>query len=254
MLIALSLLVTGIFVGVMNSVAGGGTLLIFPVLMALGAPALVANATSYVAVLPGRLSAIVGYWPFLKKLPKLYILLLIPALLGAVAGGYLLNNTSSKVFDSIVPLLLVLALILFAIQPWFKRHILYHIDKRHKKNNISIILIAISLFLISMYGGYFGAGLGFALLALLGFNEKYKMHYLNGIKNVIGALTSIVVICMLFQSDVIHWEYGAYLAIGNIIGGYYGAKFSLSVPSHNIRWLVLAVGTVTAGYLLFSHV
>lgn len=105
-----------------------------------------------------------------------------------------------------------------------------------------------------MYGGYFGAGLGFALLALLGFNEKYRMHYLNGIKNVIGAIVSIVVIFVLLDSNIINWQQGLYLAVGNMIGGYYGAKFSLKVPSHNIRWIVMGVGAATAIYLMVSHI
>ncbi len=247
------LIITGIVVGVMNSIAGGGTLLIYPVLMSFGVPALVVNATSYVAVLPGRISATIGYWPFLRKLPKMYILLLAPALAGAVIGSLLLEQTSSSQFDAIVPLLVSIAIALFAIQPWLKSHILYHVDKRRKANYFNMASLAVMLFLIALYGGYFGAGLGFALLAILGFNEKYKMHYLNGIKNVIGGLTSIAVICILFDQGVINWEYGLMLAIGNSIGGYYGARFSLRVPSHNIRWLVIGTGTVVAGYLLVSY-
>lgn len=253
MLIDLALIITGIAVGAMNSIAGGGTLLIYPVLMSLGIPAIVVNATSYVAVLPGRLSASVGYWPFLKKLPKQYLLLLFPALLGAITGSIWLSNTSSQDFDRIMPILIFTAIGLFAIQPWLKHHILYNADRRRNYNYFNLATLSVMLFFIALYGGVFGAGLGFALLAILGFNKKYKMHYLNGIKNVIGVLVCLVAIVVLADHDLINWRYGLLLAIGNIAGGYIGAKFSLKVPSHNIRWLVIITGVLVAVYLLLEY-
>lgn len=253
MWVDLLLIATGVVVGAMNSIAGGGTLLLYPVLMSLGMPALMVNATSYVAVLPGRIGSIFGYWPFLKKLPKQYLFLLIPSLLGAVAGSLMLTGTSSQDFDRIIPVLVIIAIVLFTVQPWLKRHILYNTDRRRKYDYFNMASLAVMIFFISMYGGYFGAGLGFALLAILGFNQKYKMHYLNGIKNVIGGLTCLVAIFILSDNDIINWEYGAMLAMGNVAGGYLGAKFSLHVPSHSIRWLVIGTGITIAGYLIYTY-
>lgn len=253
MLTDIILIATGVVVGAMNSIAGGGTLLIFPVLMSLGVPAIVVNATSYVAVLPGRLSASLGYWHFLKKLPKQYLLLLIPALIGAITGSIWLSNTSSQDFDRLLPVLIFMAIGLFAIQPWLKHHILYNADRRRNYNYFNLASLSIMLFFIALYGGIFGAGLGFALLAILGFNKKYKMHYLNGIKNVIGALVCLVAIVVLADHNLINWHYGILLAIGNIVGGYIGARFSLKVPSHNIRWLVIITGLLVAVYLVLEY-
>lgn len=246
------LLFTGFVVGILNAIVDGGTLLMFPILIALGLPALAANATTYVAVLPGRLSAVIGYKTYLKKLPPLYIWLLIPCISGALIGAYLLRSTSSANFKSLVPVLIIAALLLLIMQPWVKRHLIYHMDRRRKRTFISVLLLGLAILAVSVYGGYFGAGLGFALVALLGFSTEFKMHSLNAIKNIIGIVVSVIAISFLLDTGTINWQYGLLLALGNLVGGYCGARIATKVASHNIRHAIVVFGICITVYLLYT--
>lgn len=243
---------TGIVVGTMNAIAGGGGLVGFPVLLAVGLPALVANATSFVASLPGQISSAYGYRLYLAKVPKIYLLLLIPCALGAAIGAHLLRSTSFGEFERLVPFLVLLSVLIFALQPFLHFHLMQHLRSRHK-SAIKLILLGLALFVMNIYGGYFGVGLGFAILALIGFTSIHEIHTMNGMKNVAATVTVSVAIASVYSAHIIHWRFGLAVAAGNLLGGYGGARIAQKVPSHTIRVIVIAIGLGAAGYLLYRY-
>lgn len=243
---------TGIVVGTMNAIAGGGGLVAFPVLLSIGLPALTASATSSVGSLLGQIAAAIGYRKYLRLVPKIYLLLLVPCALGAALGAYLLRHTSFGNFERIVPWLIMFAVLLFALQPVLHFHLISHLRSRHKAA-WKLVLIGATLFVMCIYGGYFGAGLGFALLALLSFTNLREVHTVNAMKTVAGSVVLGVTIISIYSAHIIHWHYGLIVATGNLLGGYMGARLAQKVPSHAVRIIVIAIGLITAGYLAIHY-
>lgn len=243
---------TGIVVGNMNAIAGGGGLVAFPVLLWVGLPALTASATSSVGSLLGRVTAAIGYRKYLRQVPKIYLLLLVPCAIGAAFGAYLLRHTTFANFEKVVPLLILFAVLLFTVQPLLHFHLMKHIRSRHK-DGWKLVLIGLALLIMCVYGGYFGAGLGFALLALLSFTNMREVHMVNAMKTVAGATVLAVAITGIYSAHIIHWHYGLTVAAGNLLGGYMGARLAQKVSSHAIRVIVIAIGLTTAGFLAFRY-
>lgn len=242
------LFLVGIVVGSMNAIAGGGMLLGFPVLLAAGLPPLTANVTSNIVVLPGSLSSAYGYRKYLRKINRRYLLLLLPCLVGASAGALILRNTSSTDFQRLVPLLILFAVVLFAFQPFLHHHLHRHIKGKRKAIK-PLLIISLALLPVAVYGGYFGAGFGFIMLAFLGFTKLHEMHQMQGIKNLGGAVVSLASLICLFSTGLIDWHHGLVMAAGALIGGYYGALLTQKIPSHTIRIIVIVIGLITASYL-----
>jgi uncharacterized membrane protein YfcA len=242
------LFIAGIFVGTMNAIAGGGMLLGFPVLLAMGLPPLTANVTGNVVLLPGQLSAIYGYRNYLRKVPKYYVWLLIPCLAGGVIGAMILRHTSSGQFQDLVPGLVLFAVVLFAFQPLMHFHLHRHMRSR-SKNHTTLLFIAAALLPTAIYGGYFGAGLGFIMLAFLGFTKIRDVHQMNALKNVGACIITVAALLCLLTTHLIDWRHGLVMAAGNTAGGYYGALFAQRLPTHALRVIVIIVGVSAAAYL-----
>ncbi len=238
----------GMVVGAMNAIAGGGILIGFPVLLAAGLPALAANITSNIVVLPGTLSSAWGYRKYIRKVPRRYILLMIPCLVGATIGALILRNTDATQFQNLVPGLVLFAVLLFAAQPFLHFHLHRHIHGKSKGLK-PLLLIALALLPVAIYGGYFGAGFGFIMLAFLGFTKLHEIHQMNGLKNLAGSCISIMSIVCLYSTHLINWHYGLVMAAGGAIGGYYGTVLTQKVSSHTIRIIVIVIGLATATYL-----
>ncbi len=247
------LFLVGIIVGAMNAIAGGGMLIGFPVLLASGLSALDASATSALIVLPGQLSSAFGYRNYLRKVPARYLLLAIPCAVGGAIGAFLLRHISHNHFQEIVPILIFLAVVLFAFQPLLlvqlKQHL--HGPKKHRQRIQPLIYIGIATFPLAIYGGFFGPGFGFIMLALLGFSNLHQVHQINAMKNVMAVFIAGASVLVLSGSGLIDWKFGLAMGAGNLIGGYAGAIGAQKVPSHGMRILVIAIGVVTAAYLAF---
>ncbi|HET7320495.1 MAG TPA: sulfite exporter TauE/SafE family protein [Candidatus Saccharimonadales bacterium] len=247
-MVDVGLFLVGIIVGVMNAIAGGGMLVGFPVLLAAGLPALAANVTANIVVLPTQLSSALGYWKYLRKLPRHYLWLLVPCIVGATIGALVLRNTSSTRFNEIVPGLILVAVALFAFQPIIK----LHLDRIATTKNIStrpLLYIAVLLLPMSVYGGYFGAGFGFVMLALLSFSNLRDMHQMNGLKNLAAVGIAAASIACLFNTGLIDWHRGLVMAAGGTVGGYGGSRIAQKVSSRGLRITVIVIGTVTTLYL-----
>jgi uncharacterized membrane protein YfcA len=247
----LILFVTGIVVGTMNAIAGGGMLIGFPVLLACGIPPLVANASSNIIVLPGQITSAFGYRRYLKKVPRKYWLLVIPCAIGGAIGALILRNTSSDGFEKIVPWLILFAVVLFIFQPLIQIQLRHHMKRRSTARKPPMWLFP-ALIPLAVYGGYFGAGLGFVLLAFLSFTDLHDTHKMNALKNVAAAVICVVSIICLYSTHLIDWKHGGTMAAGNMLGGYFGAVYAQKISSHSIRIAVIAIGVVTAGLLFFN--
>jgi uncharacterized membrane protein YfcA len=244
------LFLVGIIVGCMNAIGGGGMLLGFPVLLAAGLSPLTANITSNVVILPGQLTSVLGYRKYIKRLPAHYLILLVPCIIGATIGALLLRKTTSAHFQDLAPILVVFAVLLFAFQPILHFHLRKHINDQGQKLSV-LFMIALALLPTAVYGGYFGAGFGFIMLAFLSFTKLHDIHQMNGLKNLAGASIALISILCLYSTHLINWRFGITMATGNAIGGYGGARLSQRFSSHAIRITVVVIGFTAAGYLAF---
>lgn len=238
----------GLLVGGMNAIAGGGLLLGFPAMLSYGLTPLIANATGNIAVLPGLAAAAFGYRRYLRRTPLKYAWLLVPWLGGAVVGALLLRHTPSTTFSRFVPELILFAVLLFAGQPFLHRYLHQHLKSRSKRIK-PLALIGIALLPAALYAGYFGAGVGFIMMAFLGFTKLHDLHQINAMKNLAGVLSSLASIIILAPGFLLNWRVGLVMAAGTTIGGYGGARLAQHISSHAIRIIVLVIGLVTAAYL-----
>jgi uncharacterized protein len=252
MLHDLMIFLAGTVVGGMNAIAGGGMLIGFPVMLATGLSPLVANATANVVLVPGSLSSAYGYRKYIRKVPRRYAILLVPCLIGAIIGALILRNTPSAKFENLVPGLILFAVVLFALQPYLHFHLYRHIKSRSRALR-PLALISMALLPVAVYGGYFGAGFGFIMLAFLGFTKLHDMHKMNGVKNLASTTIAIASLACLFSSGLVDWHTGLFMAGGAALGGYYGSIFSQKVSTHALRLVVIAVGLVTAVYLALRN-
>jgi uncharacterized protein len=247
------LFLVGIVVGAMNAIAGGGMLVGFPALIAVGIPAIVANATTSIIVLPGGISATYGYRKYLRRVPRQYLLLLIPAIIGAAIGSTLLRHTSPSRFEQFVPELILLAVVLFAFQPvlYKQLHRYLHGPKRFRGSKKQpLLLTGLAVVPLAVYGGYFGAGFGFIMLAFLGFTKLHDhIHRINALKNIMTIAIASTSLACLYSSTLIDWHHGLIMGAGCLLGGYFGAVLTQKIPSHIIRVIVIIIGLGTATYL-----
>lgn len=242
------LFLMGILVGAMNAVAGGGMLLGFPVLLAFGLSPLAANITSSLVVLPGGLTSAYGYRAYLRKVPLQYLLLVIPCMTGATIGALILRNTSSDQFQQIVPALVGFAVVLFAFQPFLHLRLRRHIRGKHKSLR-ALLLLSLALMPATIYGGYFGAGFGFIMLAFLGFTRMHEIHTMTALKNLATASIALTSLLCLYSTHLIDWRRGLIMGAGCTIGGYYGSILTQKVSSHVLRIVVVIIGFSTVIYL-----
>jgi hypothetical protein len=243
--------------GVMNSIAGGGTLLTFPALVALGIPPINANATSTVALWPGALGSMWGYRGELAGSRLWALGFAAPSLLGGAVGAWLLLRTPPDRFSAVVPWLVLGATFLFMLQ----RPLVRWIAQRRERAagipsdadltaNRPPMTILWYQFAVAVYGGYFGAGVGILMLAALGFMGLRNIHRMNGLKNWGGLCMNAVAAAMFAFSGLVSWSVALAMAAGAIAGGYLGSRTAQRVPQDLVRGAVVAIGLVS-GLLLF---
>jgi uncharacterized membrane protein YfcA len=195
------LIITGIVIGAMNAIAGGGLLIGFPV---------------------------------------------------AAVGSYLLSHTPASHFSALVPWLILLAVALFAVQPYIHNRLHRHIHSKTKGTR-PLIFIGLALLVMSVYGGYFGPGFGFILLAFLGFTKLNHVHQMNGLKNIAAVCMGLTSIIVLANGPFIDWSAGLLMGAGSIFGGYVGAKVAQKTSGQWVRAIVIVTGVVTATILVVRN-
>ncbi len=240
----LTIFAAGLVAGIINSVAGGGTLLTFPVLVWTGLPPVIANATNTLALFPGSLAGAFALRHEAARVPALLRLLIPAAVLGALVGGWLLLATPGRVFSSIVPGLVLLATCLVAAQRPIA--LLLGTDRPAAGGpGRSLALFAAQL-AVSIYGGYFGAGLGILMLAALGLYGVQDIQARNGVKNILGGITNGVAGIYFAASGGVDWPSALVLCTGAIAGGYAGGRVSRRFPPRLAETIVIAIGALAA--------
>jgi uncharacterized membrane protein YfcA len=243
--IYLVLCLSAFVAGVMNSVAGGGTLLTFPALLAVVSPA-VANATSTVALLPGSAAGAVGYRQELAASRRFVKRMLLPSLAGGTLGaGLVLVNPHA--FKTLVPWLMLTAALLFLVQQPISRWIRTH-KPDHEPGPWGQAGLILFQFLVAVYGGYFGAGIGILMLTALGFMGVGDIHRMNGVKTFLAAAINGASVLVFVWGGLVNWPLAAVMAAAAVIGGYVGARVARRLPAWVVRWTVTAIGFGLAGY------
>jgi len=247
------LCLTAAAAGAINAVAGGGTLLTFPVLFSALGPqaAVLANGTSTVALFPGALAALGGYRRELEGTGRWTAIMAVPSLLGAVIGS-LLAVLFPAYFRALVPWLILTAALLFALQPQIARWT--GIGRPHQPAARFAALGTIAFqFLVAVYGGYFGAGIGILMLCALAMMGMTDIHRMNGVKSALGSLINGVAALMFIVTGHVHWSYALPMAVAATIGGYAGAHWARRLDRQLVRGIVIAIGFGLAGYYFYRE-
>ena len=251
-----SLCVVAAVAGAINSVAGGGTLLTFPALIAaLGGSAeavVLANATSTVALFPGSLAGMAGYRRELSAARSWIKLLLLPSLLGGLAGSLLLMRLPAESFKALVPWLLLTAAILFWLQPRIARRIGAGTgDNADRPRHVAVVTVF--QLLVAIYGGYFGAGIGILMLTALGLMGLHDIHQMNGLKTLFASAINGVAVVVFISSGKVAWPFAIAMALAAIAGGYFGAHVARRLNRNFVRHVVVLIGLSLAGYYLYQQ-
>jgi uncharacterized membrane protein YfcA len=240
----LAVAAAGAAAGVVNSVAGGGALITFPTLVALGLPPLSANVTLTVGIVPASAGGALGYVDLLRQQGKRFRRLLVPLLLGAVAGAIALLLTSDAAFEAIVPILVALSCLLLFLQPRLTPRI------SHAGNERSPYLLA-AIFLCGAYGAYFGAAVSILILAILALFVADTIQHLNGMKIVLAGAANLAGALLYAFLAPVDWRYAVTIMVSSFVGGRVGAHYARRIPSDPLRIAIATVGLAVAAVLAF---
>ncbi len=234
----LALIAAGAGAGLANSIAGGGTILTFPALLAVGLDSIRANATSTVALLIGIFGSLMGYKKHLAEAHG-WLGPLIPVSIAAgFLGGLLLTLTPSQVFDGLVPFLILFATALFLLQSRFGTKVSEDTPEPDRPSRAAVIC----QFFIALYGGYFGAGIGILMLATLGYSGLHNIHRMNAVKTILGALINIVVAVYFIICGLVDWEAAMFITLGALPGYYAGSRLAQKVRPVTVRRTIAFIG------------
>lgn len=247
-----AIFLAGVAAGAINSVAGGGTLISFPALLWLGRDAIVANATNAVALWPGSLAGAYGYRRELSTARRWLLLLIVPSVVGGALGAWLLLRTPNATFERIVPFLILGATLLLAAQELIARRLGLAAKSHENPGAGWLTFVLLFQFLVGVYGGYFGAGMGILMLAALGLIGMTDMHQMNGVKNVLAVFINGIAAVYFVFANAVAWNDGVVLTAGAIVGGYLGARVARKLGRRFVRGAVVVIGIVMSVALFFK--
>lgn len=255
-------LIAGLGAGVINAIVGSGTLITFPALVAFGVPPVTATMSNSIGLVPGNITGAFGYRKELAGQRKRLLQLVPASLVGALIGAWLLLHLPATAFESIVPVLLVLALVMVITQPYLQRMLArrkaaktadgapepYPAEMSRGKN----VAVTILVFLTGIYGGYFAAAQGILLIGFLGLMLPETLQRINGAKNVLVLVVNAVAAAsyIIVGFDRIDWLAVLLIAIGSLIGGYLGAKIGRRFPPVLLRAVIVILGVIAIWRIL----
>jgi uncharacterized protein len=245
--------------GVVNSIAGGGTLLTFPALLSAGLPAVTANATSTMALVPGSMSAFWGYRKEIRGEGRLLAAMAVPSLVGGIIGALTADRVGDATFAKLAPLLVLGATVLFMAQDPIRRWALRFADPAAGDRRGPGHLAAVSAFqlLVALYGGFFGAGIGILMLASLALLGLTDIHRMNGLKNLAAVCINGLAAITFALAGRVNWPVAAMMMVGGVLGGFFGARMAKRLGQTIVRRLVIGIGltisVVLAARLLISR-
>lgn len=243
LLTAILLFVSGVLTGMINAVAGGGTFLSFATLTFAGIPPVIANATSSITQFPGYVTSTLAYWSDFKAFWRGALWLAVASVLGSLLGAWILLQLDNPSFRALVPWLLLAATALFAAGPRLKPK-----PKPGQDAAVGGAFGWILQFVTSIYGGFFGAGMGVMMLATLGLSQSGDYHRLNALKNMLATVIAAVAIVVFVWGGVVAWPQAFVMIPGVALGGWSGVWVAKRVPQSVMRALVIGVGLFLAAY------
>jgi hypothetical protein len=235
--------------GAINSVAGGGSLVSFPAALALGLSPVAASVTNTIALAPGSIAAAVAYKAELGANARLALLLALPAGLGSIAGATLLLAAPAGVFEAVVPWLVLGATSLIVAKDVLWRRA----TSAGPATGLRRGLVGMGLVLLAVYGGYFGAGMGFVALALLALLHPMNIHQMNSIKSVVVGASNGAAAVYFLALGVGDLPAAAAMAIGSLAGGFGGASLARKINPEIVRWAVVIIGVTLSGVLAYRR-
>ncbi len=253
----IALCLSAFLAGAMNSIAGGGTLLTFPALTSV-VTAAVANGTSTVALLPGSFAGAFGYRKELQECRRFIVRMFVPSLVGGFLGAWLVGQAPDA-FGTLVPWLILTAAVLFVVQApiskWLKRRAMSEglQTDHHEPSRLTQAIVIGFQFLIAVYGGYFGAGIGILMLSALGFMGVGDINRMNAAKTFLAATINGASVVVFIQNDLVNWNFAIPMAVSAIFGGYAGARVARRLPARVVRYAVIAIGFGLAAYYFIQR-
>jgi uncharacterized protein len=236
--------VAAVFAGLTNAVAGGGTLITFPILTAMGVPAIVANITNTIALVPGYLGGTYAQLDDLKNQRRRLLLLSPLCIAGGITGGVLLLKTGEKNFRVLIPYLILFATILLAIQPIVKKWLgNFHRINSHHKGLIAGLFIILPA---ALYGGYFGAGVSVILIAALAIAYEDSITSLNALKQMMSFIINCSTAIFFLFSKQVNWPVAVVMAVGSVAGGYIGGRIAGKMNPSILRWVIISIGLIVS--------
>jgi len=242
----LLLFAAGVITGVMNAVAGGGRFVAFPALLLIGIPAIAANVTTTVATVPGQFASVWAYRHDIRAATKFDVrLLLAVSVAGGLLGAAILLETPSAVFAGVLPWLMLLATAIFVFGNFAPKTVL-------QRFTIGTRGVLVAQFAIAIYGGYFGAGIGFMMLAALTLYGMRDIHAMNGLKLVLALCMTLVSSAAFVYAGKVYWTEALIMCVATLIGGYGGALGAKQVRPELIKVFIALLGASLTAYF-FIH-
>jgi len=245
------LFIAGSLAGAINSVAGGGSLISFPSLLAFGIPAIPANATNTMAVWPGSLSSAIAYSRDVKADRRLLVTLLLPSMVGALLGAVALVITPPALFNRVVPVLVLFATVLFASRGLIDR-LVRRDDGQEHVSTLGHVWGAVFQLFVATYGGYFGAGIGIMMLGSLSIMGLRDIHKMNALKTILGTLINVIASVYFAARQLVVWPIAIVMGLGTIGGGWVGARLARRVDQRILRVFVTTVGLAVSVWLFLK--
>lgn len=252
MIETLFLLVAGLIGGALNSLAGGGSFIVFPALLLAGVPPVIANASNTYAALPGYVSGAFGYWHAMAKYKDRLVLYGIVAAVFGYVGAELLLVVSDELFSLVVPWLMLFAVLLFIFGNRLNGLVAARGGGRRGMKVAGTALLLLFLAGVCVYGGFFNAGLGILLLAFLATAGMSDIHAMNGLKLFISSTVALVAVVCFALSGSIDWYHGSIALVGVVVGGYVAARNAHLIPTQWIRVAVIIYGLFMTGYFFWG--
>jgi uncharacterized protein len=246
------LLLAGLLGGAVNTLAGGGSFIVFPALLAVGVPPVLANASNTYAALPGYVSGAIGLWKQMVTQKHLFVPYGIVSAIFGYAGAELLLRVSDAQFSQVVPWLMLFAVVLFAFGGRINAFVAGRAGRSRGAKAAGRVLLYALLAGVALYGGFFNAGLGVLLLAVLTLAGIADIHAANGLKLYMSAIVALVAVARFILAGSIDWYHGSIALVGVTIGAYVAARLAPRIPTGIIRALVIVYGIGLTAYFFWK--
>jgi uncharacterized membrane protein YfcA len=247
------LFATAILAGAINSMAGGGSLISFPILVMLGMPAVLANATNTAAVWPGAVSSAIAYRRDIQGSVKTLLMLLLPSIVGGLLGAVLLIATPPALFRAIVPFIVLGATVLFAFRKRISRFFVPAGVNGERVSWLGYIGGLCFQLFVATYGGYFGSGIGILMLASLSIMGLSNIHRMNGIKTILGSVINVVAFVLFAVRGLVVWHLALIMGLGTILGGFFGARVAKRIDQSRLGAIIVFAGVVLSSWLFMNN-